>query len=280
MNHAKNDIIASITRAKLELDDAMEDLKSLPMLDPLVLGFIAHALNNYLQISFATLALLADALRDNPDEDVGIWIKGLQDITGRMRNLVDEIQHKPQKATPQMNFEKFDLATMVGRACDFYRVPAGRKHIEILYEKPSPPVPKVRADRIAVAAVLDNLLSNAIKFSPSHKKVTVEMRHDDGKVTCSFRDEGPGITPEDHSCLFQRGAQLKAKPTGGEPSTGYGLAVAAELIAHLGGEIGCESEPGNGACFYFRLPAPRSRPAHPAARAAQTKNHKSRKQTL
>jgi hypothetical protein len=114
MNRVQNDIVASITRAKLELDDALEDLKGLPMLDPLVLGFIAHALNNYLHISFGTLALLADSLKDNPDKEVGVWIKSLQDTTRRMRNLVNEIQHNPQKAAPpRMHFEKIDLVTLV-----------------------------------------------------------------------------------------------------------------------------------------------------------------------
>jgi signal transduction histidine kinase len=43
-------------------------------------------------------------------------------------------------------------------------------------------------------------------------------------------------------------------PTGGEPSSGYGLAVAKELIEKLNGEIWCENRPGQGASFAFRLP--------------------------
>jgi signal transduction histidine kinase len=77
-------------------------------------------------------------------------------------------------------------------------------------------------------------------------------------AVCRVIDEGPGISAADRAKLFQRGAHLKAKPTNGEGSHGFGLAVAAELIAHLGGEIGCESSSGKGACFYFRLPCPRS----------------------
>ena len=48
--------------------------------------------------------------------------------------------------------------------------------------------------------------------------------------------------------------RLSAQPTGGEPSTGYGLAVAKELVGQLGGEIWCDSQPGQGACFSVRLP--------------------------
>ncbi len=43
--------------------------------------------------------------------------------------------------------------------------------------------------------------------------------------------------------------------TGGELSSGYGLAVAKELIDKLGGDLWCESTLGEGSCFSFRLPA-------------------------
>jgi signal transduction histidine kinase len=48
---------------------------------------------------------------------------------------------------------------------------------------------------------------------------------------------------------------LSASPTGGELSTGYGLAIARDLVEKIGGSIGCESSPGHGATFYVRLPA-------------------------
>jgi signal transduction histidine kinase len=55
--------------------------------------------------------------------------------------------------------------------------------------------------------------------------------------------------------LFQKGVRLTPTPTGGEPSTGYGLAVARHLIEKLDGAIWCESTLGQGCCFSFRLPA-------------------------
>ena len=73
-------------------------------------------------------------------------------------------------------------------------------------------------------------------------------------VVCSVRDEGPGLSQEDQAKLFQRGVQLSSVPTGGEPSSGYGLAVAKELIDKLGGDLWCESTLGTGARFSFRLP--------------------------
>jgi signal transduction histidine kinase len=80
------------------------------------------------------------------------------------------------------------------------------------------------------------------------------VRRDQDSVICSVQDEGPGLSQEEQAQLFQRGVRLSPVPTGGEPSTGYGLAVAKELSERLHGAIWCVSAPGQGACFLFRLP--------------------------
>ena len=75
-----------------------------------------------------------------------------------------------------------------------------------------------------------------------------------GYLVCTVQDEGPGLSPEEQGKLFQRGVRLSPAPTGGEPSNGYGLAVAKELVEKLEGEIWCESQQGKSASFNFRLP--------------------------
>ena len=131
---------------------------------------------------------------------------------------------------------------------------ADRKTIRIVVE-PAAGFPPVRTDRVVAAAVLDNLVSNAIKYSQSGKQIHVRVRGDAGWGVCEVRDEGPGLSPADQERLFQRGVRLTPTPTGGEPSTGYGLAVAKELVGKVGGAIWCESVLGQGCCFRFRLPA-------------------------
>jgi signal transduction histidine kinase len=73
-------------------------------------------------------------------------------------------------------------------------------------------------------------------------------------VVCAVQDQGQGLSREDQSKLFQRGVKLSSVPTGGEPSSGYGLAVAKELTTLMQGEIWCDSELGKGARFLLRLP--------------------------
>lgn len=70
-----------------------------------------------------------------------------------------------------------------------------------------------------------------------------------------MQDQGPGLSLEDQARLFQRGVRLSPLPTEGEPSFGYGLAVAKDLTERLDGRIWCESTLGQGASFSLRLPS-------------------------
>jgi two-component system, sensor histidine kinase LadS len=93
-----------------------------------------------------------------------------------------------------------------------------------------------------------------VKYSPNGKSIHVSVYPVEQSVVCTVQDKGPGISPFDQHRLFQSGVRLSAQPTAGEASSGYGLAVARELVEQLGGAIWCESATGKGSKFSFRLP--------------------------
>lgn len=117
-------------------------------------------------------------------------------------------------------------------------------------------LPSVKADDIRLAQVLDNLVGNAIKFSPAGAAACVRTRVERGAIVLEVSDNGPGLNAEDSGQLFTEYAHLHNRPTGGEKSTGLGLAICKELIHLHGGEIGARNNDGGGSTFWFRLPAP------------------------
>jgi signal transduction histidine kinase len=256
MTTPKEAVAAALARAKAELEQALTDLEALPAFDPKVVGFAAHALNNYLVVAEGTLELLGRALQSYPDEQVHVWLQGLRQVTSLMTHTTSQLMNVSAGSGPRLVFTRVDAVTATRRACHYYQRFADRKQIRILFE-PAAELPSIRTDRVAAAAVLDNLLSNALKYSEPGKRVWVRLRPEADFIVCSVQDEGPGLSPEDQANLFQKGVRLSAVPTGGEPSTGYGLAVAKELVGQLGGTIWCESQPGQGACFAFSLPVGR-----------------------
>jgi two-component system, sensor histidine kinase and response regulator len=116
----------------------------------------------------------------------------------------------------------------------------------------------VRGDGSRVRQVLMNLLSNAVKFtSDGDVRVTVGLQdgeHDTQLVRFEVSDTGIGIAPEQLRNLFQPFSQADATTTRRYGGTGLGLCISKQLVELMGGEIACDSEPGNGSRFWFTLP--------------------------
>jgi len=92
-------------------------------------------------------------------------------------------------------------------------------------------------------------------------------------VRVEVRDQGPGIDPEFHPQVFQKFAQADASDTRRRGGTGLGLAITRELVEQMHGCIGFDSTPGNGATFWFELPASGSTNESDAPRVAADGKH-------
>ena len=249
----KAEIIASMEAAKSDIEQALVDVAKMPDLDWATVRCAAHCLGNYLNITNGCIQLLAMTLADHPDAEVQGWLQALERTTELMIYISRQLTNASAVSEVPLQPEQVDLALMAQRAVAFYESMANNKNLQFICERRGPAY--VWADRVALAAVLDNLLSNAVKYSPSGKRVLVRVKAEAGRVSCCVEDEGPGLTPEDHARLFQKGVRLGSTPTGGESSTGFGLFIARRLVERMGGSIQCEAAPGQGCKFSFRLPA-------------------------
>jgi signal transduction histidine kinase len=117
---------------------------------------------------------------------------------------------------------------------------------------------RLEADERKLKQVLFNLISNAIKFTPEGGKVTVSTAAPvpgaEEMLTVAVTDTGKGIAKEDLGRLFKEFSQLESPYTKNYEGTGLGLALTRKLVLLHGGEIGVESEPGQGSRFFFTLP--------------------------
>lgn len=254
MTIGKDHISASIEAAKANLQQALADLDHLPTFDAEAFGFALHALHNYLAVTGGLASLLSDALDDHPDAEVHTWLEALQHATDLMTQTLRQMGKDGDGGEVTLVREKVDAPKAVQRVCTYYQKLAERKGIRVIFESAVESPAYLWTNRVAAGAVLDNLLSNAIKYSQPRQRVWVRITAEPSHLVCSVRDEGPGLSSEDQAKLFQRGVRLGPAPTGGESSTGFGLAVAKELIDKLDGTLWCESREGHGASFKFRLP--------------------------
>lgn len=113
----------------------------------------------------------------------------------------------------------------------------------------------INADEGKLNEVVDNLINNAIKYAPLNTNIYVRVSTLNGRAVIEVEDEGPGLTADDKTQLFQRFTRLSAQPTAGEHSTGLGLSIVKVLVEAHGGWIFAESEGENkGAKFTVQLP--------------------------
>jgi len=133
-------------------------------------------------------------------------------------------------------------------------------------------------DPLRLTQILNNLLGNAVKFTRHgfvSLAVTLAGRAGD-RVELEFtvRDTGLGIAAEHQAELFQPFKQVDGSTTRTYGGTGLGLAICRQLTTLMGGDIGCQSIPGAGSSFSFRLPftvpRPASQPAPPPGSSAGT----------
>jgi signal transduction histidine kinase len=264
MINTKEQISARLSSAKAELEEALVAIETLPVFEAGTVAFAAHALNNFLTVTNATAELLRLHLSTISNAEVDTLLAGLRHTSDLMAFVIARLMNTAARGDAQLLSREGDLVTQTERARDYYQRLADRKGIKILAESNAPSA-VIQTDSVVVDAVLDNLLTNAIKYSPPGKQIRIRVTVEPDAVVCSIQDEGPGLSPEDQARLFQRGVRLSTMPTGGESSTGYGLAVAKELITRLGGTLWCDSRLGEGATFSFRLPMTRPADGSPPA---------------
>jgi len=123
-----------------------------------------------------------------------------------------------------------------------------------LYAEIDEAIPEINADIARLTQVTQNMVGNAVKFSQKGSVAVVRTTLADGDVTLQVCDSGPGLTSDDLERAFAKYARLSNKPTGGESSSGLGLAICKQMIDLHGGKIGVRNNPDRGATFWFSIP--------------------------
>jgi hypothetical protein len=185
---------------------------------------------------------------------VGLMIGACEGMVPLIDDLLD--LSAIEDGTIRLNFLPVPVRSFFERVIAFNASLARGKGTEVRLAFAAALPDEVQWDPQRVAQVITNLVSNAVKYSPPHSVVRVEVAPAPGdRVQVRVIDQGPGITPEDQTMLFQPYSRASAKPTGGEKSTGLGLAITRRVVTAHGGTIGLDSKVGSGSAFWFILPA-------------------------
>jgi len=251
----KGRLVQQLADQKTAIEQQNRELRQLNELKNSFLGIAAHDLRNPIGNIRLIAHLLEEAIDDLTESERISLLGDINKQTHHMLTLLDDLLDVTQIEAGKLNLnlKPLDMGQFMAEMVQRQAVMAAVKGTQVILA----PVPagKAQADPVHLRQVVDNLISNAVKYSPPGSTVTVkaETRRSSG-WRINVEDEGPGITQADRKNIFKDFARLSARPTGGEKSIGLGLAISRRVVEAHGGKIGVDSEPGQGANFWFTLP--------------------------
>lgn len=211
------------------------------------------AVGHELRTPMAGLLGMNELLLDTPlDARQRHFAGSIRRAGNHMLTLVNDLLDLSRIEAGQLVLEPhaLDLVACLDQAIGDVAANAEGKGLHLcLRIEPGTPL-AVHTDGKRLHQVLLNLLNNAIKFTPQgHVRLCVS--HGDGRHRFEVIDNGPGISSELRSRLFERYSQDEAGRRSG--GSGLGLAIARELVELMGGTIGVDARHGGGSRFWFEL---------------------------
>jgi signal transduction histidine kinase len=260
-------VVLARIRTHLALEDTLRDLKTqkkivesrnseldeMNQIKNKFIGMAAHDLRN----PIVSILGFADVLRSEQDLNSHESQRYLNIISSACNKMLDLISDTLDVTVIEsgelvLNLGIGSISDLITERMQIFEPIAAKKNIDIVWQYKH--VENSWFDPNRVTQILDNLMSNAIKFSPQGTRVNISLNESEDFLKISIKDEGPGISTEDQSRIFNHFEKAKNKPTDGETSTGLGLAIARRIVEVHHGSLMVESEAGNGATFSFTLP--------------------------
>lgn len=189
-------------------------------------------------------------------EQKTLYTRQVQDNSDYLLKLIEDIIDVSKIESNQLtvSFREVDVNALMEKLVQSFQLAVSdKKDLKITLHSDCKNL-VLMADPIRLEQVFRNLLSNAVKFT---EKGTIEMgcQKSADYYTFYVKDSGIGLHPEHHQTIFDRFIKIENDKQQLYRGTGIGLYLSRQLVEMFGGKIWLESELGQGACFYFTIPA-------------------------
>ena len=209
---------------------------------------VSHELRTPLTAIRGHVEAMREGLAEDPEaraESLGVVASEAERLERLVGDVLDLAKLDAHRFT--VLHEEVDMGILVDQVYAAFGEEARRRGIDYRCDSDGGPVIVSDGDR--VFQIVSNLLANAFRWTPDGGRVELALGAENGSVSVSVADTGPGISAAEQERIFR---PFWSRDGAG---TGLGLAIARELAIALGGRIELESEPGLGSTFGLVLPA-------------------------
>ena len=234
------------------------DLTRLRELEGARQEFVANV-SHELRTPLSLIKSAAETLLDGAKSDPAALDRLLQIIdrhADRLTLLIDDLLllAKLDSGRQVLHLQPAPLRAAVQEVFDDLVKRAQAREVRLENAMPDGLVAQADPDRLR--QVLSNLVDNGIKYGRPGGVLTVSAAAlVGGRIEVCVRDDGPGIPREALARVFERFYRVDKARSREQGGTGLGLAIVKHAVLAHGGEVRVESEPGQGAAFFFTLPA-------------------------
>ncbi|MEM7393842.1 MAG: hybrid sensor histidine kinase/response regulator, partial [Verrucomicrobiota bacterium] len=252
-------VLLARVAAQMELLRLTQERDSLLKMKDEFLSIASHDLKNPLTAVMGLAMVVQELMPPGATmtQDTFEFIERIMSSCQTMQNIIEDFLdfQAMEDGRLKLNPAQMDLNALTDKvAKENHDYAKGKNQsLEYAYDEN---LPMVMADERRLSQVLQNFIGNAIKFGPEGNVITIRtwLSEDGTKAIMESSDQGPGLKEDDLKNMFQKYARLSNRPTGGEKSSGLGLAICKQLMEQHGGEIGVYNNDGKGCTFWFSLP--------------------------
>jgi PAS domain S-box-containing protein len=211
---------------------------------------VSHDLRAPLRAIRGFSQMLLDQYSKKLDPEGQKLVATVSDNAHRMGLLIENLLRLSRTSRQELTYSRINMQELFISLIEEAKNAYPQYKIEVTMNN----LPDVIGDLALLKQVISNLLSNAVKFSGRQPVILIEIGSEIEKqeVTYYVKDNGTGFDMGLYSRLF--GVFQRLHNMEEFEGTGVGLALAKRIVDKHGGRIWAESEPGQGAVFYFTLP--------------------------
>ena len=251
--------ITARKQVELELRSAKETAESASLAKSQFLATVSHELRTPMNgiLGMAQLFLMPDVTQDERYEYAKTILDSGQTLLTLLNDILD--LSKVESGTLRLAHAECDLRQIVEETAALFAESAHVKNLDVRSNWHGPKAVRYLLDPVRLRQMLSNFIANAIKFTQAGfvhiEAAEIEREGNKALLEFSVTDSGIGIPKAKHSLLFERFSQVDGSTTREYGGVGLGLSIVRSLANLMDGDVGVESEPGQGSRFWFRVRA-------------------------